>query len=203
MHFIPCNASWMTECYKMSKLVKTFQIDCKWGVGIRQWLKCQAVTFSNKGLNHNVSDSLSSSCWKSKWIWGENKKNVSSNFLSSTSITEAFCSLTLYNNELTLISCHWITIVIWNKKRAKLSLYVKKRKISCLHFSELILSCLRVVRIQLIHVQMSSIPQFTVRVYKTHFSLDENDSMQPAKATKLSSTAVCTVKDHIYLLTIS
>lgn len=128
MHFIPCNASWMTECYKMSKLVKTFQVDSKWGVGIRQWLKCQAVTFSNKGLNHNASDSLSSSCWKSKWIWGENKKNVSSNFLSSTSITEAFCSLTLYNNELTLISCHWITIVIWNKKRAKLSLYVTKRK---------------------------------------------------------------------------
>lgn len=127
MHFIPCNASWMTECYKMSKLEKTFQVDCKWGMGIRQWLKCQAVTFSNKGLNHNVSDSLSSSCWKSKWMWGENKKNVSSNFLSSTSITEAFCSLTFYNNEHTLISCHWITIV-YGIKRSQTKFACDKEK---------------------------------------------------------------------------
>lgn len=46
-----------------------------------------------------------------------------------------------------------------------------------------------------------SAPRMAVRVYKTHFSLCENDRMQWVKTTKLSQTAVCTDNYQIYLLT--
>lgn len=44
-------------------------------------------------------------------------------------------------------------------------------------------------------------PRMAVTVYKTHFSLCENDRMQWVKTTKLSQTAVCTDNYQIYLLT--
>lgn len=44
-------------------------------------------------------------------------------------------------------------------------------------------------------------PWMAVRVYKTHFSLCENDRMQWVKTTKLSQTAVCADNYQIYLLT--
>lgn len=188
------NDCWMTECYKMSTLEKTLS-----------WLQMES---ESKTVTEMPVTRASIMTWvtyfqpvveRANGYEERTKTNVSSHFLSSTSITEAFCSLSLCNNELTLISCHRITIVFGIKAKLSFACDKEGKKISCLQLSE-IQSCLRVVRIQLIHVQMSSAPQFTVRVYKTHFSLDGNDSAEP---TKLSSTAVCTVKDHIYLLTIS
>lgn len=46
-----------------------------------------------------------------------------------------------------------------------------------------------------------SAPRMAVRVYKTHFSLGENDRKQWVKTTKLSQTAVATDNYQIYLLT--
>lgn len=67
--------------------------------------------------------------------------------------------------------------------------------------SELSLSCQRTVMLTIDSCANVSAPWIAVRVYKTHFSLCENDRMQWVKTTKLSQTAVGADNYQIYLLT--
>lgn len=66
---------------------------------------------------------------------------------------------------------------------------------------ELSLSCQSTVMLTIDSCANVSAPWMAVRVYKTHFSLCENDRMQWVKTTKLPQTAVCTDNYQIYLLT--
>lgn len=66
---------------------------------------------------------------------------------------------------------------------------------------ELSLSCQSTVMLTIDSCANVSAPRMAVRVYKTHFSLCENDRMQWVKTTKLSQTAVCTDNYQIHLLT--
>lgn len=80
----------------------------------------------------------------------------------------------------------------------------KKKKIlhnNILGVSELSLSCQSTVMLTIDSCANVSAPRMAVRVYKTHFSLCENDRMQWVKTTKLSQTAVGTDNYQIYLLT--
>lgn len=65
---------------------------------------------------------------------------------------------------------------------------------------QLSLSCQTTVMLTIDSCANVSTPRMAVRVYKTHFSLCENDRMQWVKTTKLSQTAVCTDNYQIYLL---
>lgn len=70
-----------------------------------------------------------------------------------------------------------------------------------LSVSELSLSCQSTVMLTIDSCANVFTPRMAVRVYKTHFSLCENDRMHWVKTTKLSQTAVCADNYQIYLLT--
>lgn len=93
---------------------------------------------------------------------------------------------------------------IWTKFWCHPRKKKKKRKNvhnNILGVSELSLSCQSTVMLTIDSCANVSAPRMAVSVYKTHFSLCENDRMQWVKTTKLSQTAVCTDNYQIYLLT--
>lgn len=130
------------------------------------------------------------------------KKDVSSTFyvLLESIILKIFCTSVFIMIDITLIfQIPWITL----GKISAHTLDAAEKNVhnTILSVFELSLSCQSTVMLTIDSCANVSTPRMAVRVYKTHFSLCENDRMQWVKTTKLSQTAVCADNYQIYLLT--
>lgn len=115
--------------------------------------------------------------------------------------SEYFCTSVFIMIDITLIfQIPWIT---WLGKISAQTLDATEKNVhsAILSVFELSPSCQSTVMLTIDSCANVSAPRMAVRVYKTHFSLCENDRMQWVKTTKLSQTAVCTDNYQIYLLT--
>lgn len=69
-----------------AKVGESFQVEGNWVCKTdADWFsKCQAVILSNKSHNHNRRGSLSSSCWKRRYLRKKEKKKTKKKYVSST-----------------------------------------------------------------------------------------------------------------------
>lgn len=198
---------WLSDrTLQNAKVGESFQVEGNWVCKTdTDWFsKCQAVILSNKSHNHNRRGSLSSSCWKRRYLKKKRKKKKMFHLLSCSARvhnSEDFCTSVFIMIDITLI--FQIPRITWLGKISPQTLDATERNVhnTILSVFELSLSCQSTVMLTIDSCANVFSPRMAVRVYKTHFSLCENDRMQWVKTTKLSQTAVCTDNYQIYLLT--
>lgn len=155
-----------------AKVGESFQVEGNWVCKTdTDWFsKCQAVILSNKSHNHNRRGSLSSSCWKRRYLKKREKKMFHLLACSArVHNSEDFCTSVFIMIDITLIfQIPWIT---WLGKYLH-KLWMPPRK-KCTTAFSVYLSCHWVVRVQwcwqLIHVQMSPLPGWQSEYIKLTF----------------------------------
>lgn len=188
-----------------AKVGECFQVEgnCVCKTDTDWFSKCQAVILSNKSHNHNRRRSLSSSCWKEIF---EKKKMF--HLVSCSARVHKFWRFPgscFHNDRYDLSILDSLNCVAWEKKKKnqqKPWLATEKGVHSgVLDVLQLSPGCQATAMLTIDSCANVWAPWMAVRVYKTHFSLCENDRMQWVKTTKLSQTAVCADNYQIYLLT--